>query len=98
MSFKFYGSYCTVYITPSTYPWLEVESFLLAGGVECGAPRPFSLVRTTQGGVAGGVIMDPLDKDSVMDGGERVEQPGEGGGAEELLLTLDEVLSAGLER
>ena len=48
--------------------------------------------------MAGGVIMDPLDKDSVMEGGERVEQPGEGGGAEELLLTLDEVLSAGLER
>ena len=46
--------------------------------------------------MAGGVIREPLDIDSVIDGGERVEQPGEGGGAEELLLTLEEVLSAGL--
>ena len=39
-----------------------------------------------------------LGRESDTDGGERVEQPGEGGGADELLLRLEEALSAGLAR
>ena len=40
----------------------------------------------------------PLGAESDIEGGERVEHPGEGGGAEELLLRLEEVLSAALHQ
>lgn len=65
-----------------------------------GGPVPgfLSLVSIAQGGVVGGVVIGPLGIDSDMEGGERVEQPGEGGGAEEDPLDkLLELLSTALD-
>ena len=64
---------------------MPVECFLIAGGVaaECllAGVVPRSLDNMTQGGVAGGVIMLLLGRDSVKEGGLRVQGPGLGGGA-----------------
>jgi len=62
-----------------------VECFLLAGGVaaECllAGVFPRSLDNMTQGGVAGGVMILLLGRDSVREGGLSVHGPGLGGGA-----------------
>ena len=72
--------------------WARLQCFLLDGGVAVALVEE----STSQGGVAGGVIRavrGAARAGSVREGGERVPEPGDGGGAELELLREEAALS-----